>query len=118
MKYTTPIFPPRPKGEKEIKITRSKLHEAITFYGLGGSKVILDNLMDILERSEHDNDNKDTTSADGALGGGFHFADGCDGEKQKHVEQVSAQPHSGVHPTTFSIWVEVCSFQWFHALCG
>jgi len=68
--------------EEEIKVTRWKIHRAITLYGLGGSDVILDNIMRVLGDLENVHDD---SSPVGALFGRLCTSNGQDGEGKKQV---------------------------------
>lgn len=69
-------------NEKEVMVTRWKVHRAITPFGLGGSELILDEIMKIL--GELENVNVD----DGficTLFGGLRSTDGQNGEGKEHI---------------------------------
>lgn len=70
------------REEKEIKVCKWKVHRAITPFGLGGSTVILEAIMKILEELEHVDD---TSSPIGTLFGRLCSTDRQDGEKQEQI---------------------------------
>lgn len=69
-------------NDVEIKVNRWKIHRVITLYGLGGSNVILDNIMRVLGELENVDDDSSTI---GTLFGGLRSSDGSNGKGEEYL---------------------------------